>query len=78
VPAAINLPDESARCSCGVTHRVAIEEIVVAPDAFERLGEYAESKRWQSALLVMDANTEEAAGARVTAQLADFGIGKLR
>jgi glycerol-1-phosphate dehydrogenase [NAD(P)+] len=77
---AVSIPDGSARCSCGVTHRVAIEQIVVGSDAFERLADFAQSRRWRRALLVMDANTEQAAGHRVADALRSAGvaIGSLR
>ena len=57
-----------------MTHRVAIDEIVVDRTALERLAAYAQSRRWSSALLVMDPNTEEAAGGRVDRRLRDAGV----
>jgi len=53
---------------------VAIDALVVAPDAIDRLAAYAVGERWRGALVVMDANTEEAAGERVGAELAAAGI----
>jgi glycerol-1-phosphate dehydrogenase [NAD(P)+] len=63
-----------------MTHRVAIEEIVIGPDAIERLAAFAASRRWRRALLVMDANTEQAAGRQVAAALRSSGVavGSLR
>ncbi len=55
--------------------RVAIDEIAVGSDAIERLAAYALSKNWPSALLVMDANTEQAAGRRVARELEGAGLG---
>jgi hypothetical protein len=53
---------------------VAIEEIVVAPDAVQRLAAFARCWGWDDALLVVDANTEVAAGLRATFRYA----GRLR
>jgi glycerol-1-phosphate dehydrogenase [NAD(P)+] len=53
---------------------VAIEEIVVAPDAFQRLGAFAQRRAWAAALLLVDANTETAAGGRVAETLQDGGV----
>jgi glycerol-1-phosphate dehydrogenase [NAD(P)+] len=61
--------------ACGMAHRVAIDEVAVAPDAVGRLTAYAGSRRWRRALLVMDANTEEAAGSRIAADLEGAGVG---
>ncbi len=71
---AIDLPEGSAKCACGMTHRVAIEEIVVAPDALQRLAAYADARSWRRALLVMDVNTEEAVGRRVALELEGAGL----
>jgi glycerol-1-phosphate dehydrogenase [NAD(P)+] len=54
---------------------VAIGEIAVGPDAIERLAAYGRAKAWRSALLVMDANTEEAAGRWVARELEETGVG---
>jgi glycerol-1-phosphate dehydrogenase [NAD(P)+] len=54
---------------------VSIDEIAVGPDAIERLAAYAVAKSWSNALLVMDANTEEAAGRRVARELEGAGVG---
>jgi glycerol-1-phosphate dehydrogenase [NAD(P)+] len=51
-----------------------VSEVVVADDAIERLGAFAERRGWGSALLVSDANTEAAAGGRVTDALQDAGV----
>lgn len=57
-----------------MTHRVAIDEIVVSASAIERLAASAGAQRWRDVLLVMDPNTEEAAGSRVARELADAGV----
>src|SRR5512133_597674 len=59
-------------------NKSATPTIVVGADALPRLAGFADAERWRSALLVMDANTEEAAGDSVAAQLADLEVGKLR
>ena len=51
-----------------------IDEIVVDVRALERLVEYGRSRRWRNALLVMDANTEKAAGSRAARELGAAGI----
>jgi glycerol-1-phosphate dehydrogenase [NAD(P)+] len=71
---AIDLPDGSSPCSCGMTHSVAIEEIVLGPDAFRRLVAYCAQQGWRRVLLVTDANTERAAGREVAAALGDAGV----
>jgi glycerol-1-phosphate dehydrogenase [NAD(P)+] len=76
----LQLPDSATPCACGMTHRVAIDEIAVESNAIERLAAYAESRRWRQALLVMDANTEDAVGWRVARELggADVRVAALR
>src|SRR5882724_10927817 len=69
------LPDGSEPCACASTHPVAIDEIAVGANAIERLAAYAAERSWRDALLVMDANTEEAAGRRVARELAQAGVG---
>jgi glycerol-1-phosphate dehydrogenase [NAD(P)+] len=49
-------------------------EIVVADGALGRVAHYADRHGWRDALIVMDANTEEAAGATVTAELEAAGV----
>ena len=48
--------------------------IAVGRDAHARLAEHARSAGWSSALLVLDANTEQAAGSAVSRQLAGAGV----
>lgn len=57
-----------------MTHRVPIDEIVVGANAIERLAAYADAQRWGRALLIMDANTEEAIGSRVARDLENAGV----
>ena len=52
-----------------------VGQIVVGADALARLAGHAQERRWSAALLVMDANTEEAAGTAVTRELQSAGIG---
>jgi glycerol-1-phosphate dehydrogenase [NAD(P)+] len=49
-------------------------EVVVARDAPARLVARAEAERWRDALVVMDQNTREAAGARTAKALTDAGV----
>jgi glycerol-1-phosphate dehydrogenase [NAD(P)+] len=74
VAVAIDLPEGSSRCACGIAHRVAIEEIALEPGAVERLAAYCDRKAWRRLLLVMDANTREAAGGAVADGLLGAGI----
>jgi glycerol-1-phosphate dehydrogenase [NAD(P)+] len=48
--------------------------IVIADDAIHQLAAYARENCWRNALLVMDPNTEAAAGTRVAAELTAAGI----
>ena len=59
----------SDRCMCGATHSVPIEVVVIGEDAMEQLGAYVRKHRWSKPLVIMDANTEEAAGSRVVNEL---------
>ena len=49
-------------------------DVVIAPDAVERLAAAAASGAWSGALVVSDVNTREAAGEAVVAALRDAGI----
>ncbi len=49
-------------------------DVVIGPDAVERLAVAAASGAWSGALVVSDANTREAAGEAVVAALRDAGI----
>jgi glycerol-1-phosphate dehydrogenase [NAD(P)+] len=53
---------------------VALPEVVIAPDAIDQLADHAVTAHWREALVVMDANTREAAGAAVAAALRAAGI----
>ena len=59
--------------SCGLEHRVDTDEVVVARDARERLGEFLDAKRWRRLLLVEDANTADALGDELAADLSAAG-----
>ena len=48
--------------------------VVLGDDAIARLAEHARDEGWTSALLVMDPNTEEAAGGAVAEALAGAGV----
>jgi glycerol-1-phosphate dehydrogenase [NAD(P)+] len=49
-------------------------EVVIAPDALARLAGRLASERWPGALVVMDANTRQAAGADAASELAQVGV----
>jgi glycerol-1-phosphate dehydrogenase [NAD(P)+] len=68
------LPGGAERCSCGMTHRIRTETIVVAEHAYAALAEFAGARGWRGAVAVMDANTEEAAGEAVARELETAGI----
>jgi glycerol-1-phosphate dehydrogenase [NAD(P)+] len=57
-----------------VTHRVAIEEIVLDAEAIPRLAAYCDRKGWRRLLLVMDVNTEAALGRHAAAELRRSGL----
>jgi glycerol-1-phosphate dehydrogenase [NAD(P)+] len=59
---------------------VAPRTIVIAEDAYAALAKLAAARGWRAALLVMDANTEEAAGEALARELEASGIeiGRLR
>jgi glycerol-1-phosphate dehydrogenase [NAD(P)+] len=48
--------------------------VVLADDAFRQLAAFAREHSWADAVVVVDLNTEEAAGSRVAAELADADI----
>ena len=56
-------------CVCGAIHRVPTDVVVIDEHAVERLAAYVAGRGWSLPLVVMDANTEEAAGSRVVAEL---------
>lgn len=74
----IEIPGRAKRCRCGMTHRIETRTIVVADDANERLAAFAGSERWRDALLIMDPNTEDAAGSRVARELEEAGVHVVR
>jgi glycerol-1-phosphate dehydrogenase [NAD(P)+] len=49
-------------------------EVVIAEDALARLAERVASERWSGALVVMDPNTREAAGADAASELSQAGV----
>ncbi len=74
----IDIPSPAARCRCGKTHSVDIRRVAIAADANERLAAHAGAERWRAALLVMDPNTEEAAGSSVARELEGAGVRVVR
>lgn len=67
-------PNPGARCPCGSVHPEPTHPVVVEEDAFERLADFVGRCGWSQPLLVMDANTEEVAGARVAGLLRADGV----
>src|ERR1035437_8226761 len=49
-------------------------EVVIAEDAMPRLAARVASERWSRALLVMDPNTRQAAGADAVRELSQSGV----
>src|SRR5450755_4438358 len=49
-------------------------ELVIAEDALPRLADRVALERWAGALLVMDPNTRQAAGADVARELSQAGV----
>ncbi len=62
------------RCVCGALHSVPFDAVVIGVDALERLSAYARERRWSKPLVIMDANTEEAAGLRVVDELSSAKV----
>ncbi len=59
----------SGHCACGAVHRVPTDVVVIDEHAVEQLVAYVKGRRWSRPFVVMDANTEEAAGSRVIDEL---------
>lgn len=55
-------------------NRVAEPQVVIASDALPRLAEHARQARWDAALLVSDANTQEVAGTALADELQAQGV----
>jgi glycerol-1-phosphate dehydrogenase [NAD(P)+] len=55
-------------------HRVPIEVVVIDDAAVDYLVSYAQGRHWTRPFVVMDANTEEVAGSRVTSALSSVGM----
>ena len=56
-------------CACGAIHNVPIDVVVVEESAVEQLVGYVKGRGWSRPFVVMDANTEQAAGSRVVDEL---------
>ena len=56
-------------CACGALHRAPTEVVVIDEHALEQLVVYVKKRGWSRPFVVMDANTEEAAGAHVIGSL---------
>lgn len=64
----------SPECSCGKTHTVAIDDVVVGKGAVARLPEFVEKYGAKKPFVLADRNTYQAAGERVAQLLRDTGI----
>ena len=62
------------RCPCGAVHQIPLDKIVIDDDATDELVAYLERRRWSRPFVVMDANTEEVAGAVVVEKLSGSGM----
>ena len=56
-------------CACGAVHRVPTDVVVIDEHAVEQLVAYVKERGWSRPFVVMDANTEEAAGSHVSGEL---------
>ena len=61
-------------CACGAVHRAPTEVVVIDEHALEKLVDYVKERGWSRPFVVMDANTEEAAGARVIGDLSGANL----
>ena len=59
----------NGQCACGAVHRVPTDRVVIDEHALEQLVAYVKERGWSSPFVVMDANTEEAAGSGVAGEL---------
>ena len=66
--------EEGIRCSCGKVHRCGLRFFLAGAGAVNSLPEALEQQGRCRPMVVMDTNTEKAAGARVRAVLAGAGI----
>jgi len=63
----------NARCACGEVHGIPTALVVIEERAIEQLVGYVKERSWSRPFVVMDANTEEAAGGQVIGELARAG-----
>ena len=66
--------EEGIRCSCGKIHRCGLRFFRAGPGAVRTLPEALADRGRRRPMVVMDANTEKAAGERVRAALREAGI----
>ena len=66
--------EEGIRCSCGKIHRCGLRFFRAGPGAVRSLPEALKSRNRTHPMVVMDTNTEKAAGDRVRNVLRDAGI----
>jgi len=64
----------SDHCACGAVHGVPTDTVVIDESAVEQLVAYSKGRGWSRPFVVMDANTEEAAGSKVIDELSRSGL----
>ena len=64
----------SGVCACGVVHGTPTDTVVIDESAIEQLIAYSKGRGRSRPFVVMDANTEEAAGSRVIGDLSRSGL----
>ena len=64
----------SARCSCGKTHDIALDDVVVGKGVLARLPEFVARYGAKKPFILADRNTFAAAGEQVCRILAEHGI----
>ena len=63
----------NALCACGEVHGIPTALVVIEERAIEQLVGYVKERAWSRPFVVMDANTEEAAGGQVIGELSRAG-----
>ena len=66
--------EEGIRCSCGKIHRCGLRWFRAGAGAVKKLPEALEARGRRKPMLVMDANTEKAAGEKVRETLREAGV----
>ena len=64
----------SAHCTCGKTHDVAIDEVLIGSGVVQKLPEFVQKYNAKKPFILADVNTYKAAGEKVAAILENSGI----